>query len=127
MAYCYIVPVIGTGQKNDPRRPKYIADTLANWAIVDGPTHMLVVVDGISQVDHDTLVAHSDAWAVDLQALDTALSGVMRNRVNTYLTQAGIAVSVSAGITCTALLRAIAEAFQSGLRERLIHLGTTTV
>jgi hypothetical protein len=64
----YIVPVIGSGTKSDPRRPKYFADgTLVNptWSAMDyGFEPWMVVGADLSTSDDNLVVGQPDGFAL---------------------------------------------------------------
>src|SRR3954463_9547709 len=65
----YIVPVIGTGAKTDPRRPKYFGDgTITagqSWGSIDyGFEPWMVVGADLSTSDDNLVVGKPDAFAL---------------------------------------------------------------
>src|SRR5690348_16193194 len=84
MLNLYVMPIIGTGVKGDPRRPKY-ATTLSGfvWAMYDygDEPHCLVGVVDISGAADSSLTANSDVTAIPQNLNTTIGSANVRNAV----------------------------------------------
>jgi hypothetical protein len=99
----YIVPVIGTGAKFDPRRAKYFADgtvsPTAIWSSIDYGFEPWMIVGGdLSTSDDNLVVGKVDAFALPFDLSPTLTAGQVTN-VQTKLES----INVPAGWVNTSL------------------------
>jgi hypothetical protein len=98
----YIVPIVGTGTKSDPRRPKYFSDgTLINptWSGIDyGFEPWMFVGADLSAANDALIVSEPDAFAIPFN-LEANLTNPQVNSVKNKLE----AINVPAGWVNTTL------------------------
>lgn len=95
----YIVPVIGTGVKGDPRRPKYFADLSVDWSAVDfGFEPVMFVGATLSVSDDNAIVGQADVTALPFDLAPTLTGG----QVNTIQSKLE-ALNIPAGWVNTSL------------------------
>jgi hypothetical protein len=106
----FIAPIIGTGTRDDPLRPK-VPGNIVSFNSTCNATHCLVLVTG------DTSAAQGDNSIVTLVAnnLDTApsaLSSQVRNRIQNGLDAVSIPLTLTSFATVRNFLQALGEWFE---------------
>ncbi len=63
----YLIPIIGDGSKNDPRRPKYIESVTSSWAMMDyGMQPAALVAADVDLTGNTFLAAQADVFRFPL-------------------------------------------------------------
>jgi hypothetical protein len=114
----YLMPIIGTGTRQDPLRAKYISDVgITDWAMMDyGLLPVCIAVADVTSQQHSDLIANADVHAVPLN-LDAAIGPGAVTTVRALLE--GLAIPgnwVQASDTWRTILRTAAGLFQFAQR-----------
>jgi len=117
----YVLPLVGAGTDDDPRRPAYVADTGAAWAGMDyGAEPIMLVRANVSSAQHAAIAANADVIAVPAD-LDAAIGGTLATAQARLEAVQIPADWMTAGMTWRQALRGVAAVFQLG--QRLNGLG----
>lgn len=118
----YLVPIIGTGTRQDPRRAKYFAGVIPNFAMMDyGLEPVGLVAADVTTAQNTSISANADVTTIPAN-LDAAPSGGALTATKNALESLNIPAGwVNGTQTYRDILRIVAQIFQ--LAQRIKGLG----